>query len=41
MIWTKGCKVWKELLMEDGVCWFGGGGGGKVGRVRWYIGMGV
>ena len=27
--------------MEDGECWFGGGGGRKVGRVKWYIGRGV
>ena len=27
--------------MKDGVCWLGGGGGWKVGRVKWYIGMGV
>ena len=27
--------------MKGGVCWFGGGGGRKVGRVKWYIGMGV
>ena len=27
--------------MKDGVCWFGGRGGWKVGRVKWYIGMRV
>ena len=34
----EGCKEWKELLMEDGVCWFGGGGGGRLDGLSGILG---
>ena len=36
----KGCKEWKELLMKDGVCWFGGEGGGRLDGLSGILGWG-
>ena len=36
----KGCKEWKELLMKDGICWFGGEGGGRLDGLSGILGWG-